>query len=251
MSVSHIHSPSQVVRILEEDISESFRVGIAKAIVQSYKEANLRCAGVRDATKRDMVGHVRRGLMEAALFSEVVAGGGVAEDDSNRNESSNFVRGKLGRCVVTQHAVNDVGELPRDSLSRTTMAREAQVEMFAKAEPPPPDASLYVQINFGPRNGTFPGFLTLTVPNEGCDEIVARVSLYKQLLEARLQDIADSSGEKLVAQEEVVPDAVSVVLRAAMTIADPDAAEPTATEKIPETQLSLLDLLRRKSGEAG
>jgi len=239
MTIPAVSSPSQLLRVISLDIDDELRRKMASIIVDAYYDAELRCEVLRPMTRRDTVAHMRRGLMETKLAEAMAAAGATVIDKPNDGRTSYHVQVTIGRCILTVHAVNNAGELPRDADFRFTAAQSAQTEMYEQQEPPPPDAKIYLQVIYGPRCGSLPTFASIVVPNSDCSEIVAVIPMYEELCAAR----ADRSGRESQAAFEAVPDEVSVTIKPGsppVYETDFDKETPATTEGVKQFQLSLL-----------
>ena len=176
---------------------------------------------------------------------------------------------------MTENAVADPSELPRDADFRATYARSSQGSLFGESNPPAPDAPLYVMITYGPSNATEPHFASIIVPDPECSQILARIRLDDILLEVK-REVAGTGrvsfappavfapAARAVA-EELVEDALVLSLKGeslsltgavASTgiqeashhemIDDFDSAQPDKEEQTANIQLSLFSWAQEK-----
>jgi hypothetical protein len=249
--MSSVPSPSQLVRVIREDIGDELRRAIAGIVVGAYYDAELRCEDFRSTTRRDTVAHVRRGLMETRVAEALAGAGATVVDKPNEGRTSYHVQATLGRCVITVHAVNNVGELPREANFRFTAAQSAQTDLYEKQEAVPPDAQIYVQVTYGPRCSSSAMFANIIVPNADCSQIVAVVPMHDDLIAARAARLEQASQ----VASEAVQDELNVRIKeevAPVYETDFDKEKPAAMEGVKENQLSLLvDLPVQKPANEG
>jgi hypothetical protein len=239
MTMSSVPSPAQLVGVIREDIGDELRRTIAGIVVDAYYDAELRCEDFRPTTRRDTVAHVRRGLMETRVGQVLAAAGATVVDQPNEGRTSYHVEATLGRCIVTVHAVNKLDELPRDANFRFTAAQCAQTELYEKQEAAPPEAQIYVQVNYGPRCASSPTFANIVVPNADCSQIIAVIPMYDDLIAARVARLERASQ----VATEAVQDELNVTIKTGappVYETDFDKETPAATEGVKQLQLSLL-----------
>jgi hypothetical protein len=204
-------SPSRVAATLRSDLGTASKL-VAEAIVDSYPDARDLCAGLRAATRRDTLSHMRRACVETRVGQAFERSGADVQDLVAGDDASRHIQIAIGRLILTIHAVNERSDLPRDAVFRDTAARSAQANLFMSEIPPPSDARIYAFVLYGPRAGdcSFPSFITVMAPNGACTEIVGIISLHEELSAALVTRAAREGEQNAI---EVVADETNVTVR--------------------------------------
>ena len=132
----------------ESEVPAALLEDLCRAIVGAYSDAFAFCQDEFPMAQRhDLLPVYRRARIEQSVAAMAGRHPDVAAT-ACRNDARNSYHERLqvGRFILTVHAVGSDDEVVREAKHRRGYARDAQLDLFARDEPPPPDAPIYAVV---------------------------------------------------------------------------------------------------------
>lgn len=173
--------PSELKRMFLQEVPEPVILDTARCLIGSYAEAFRYC---RDSfpgpEAHDLYPIIRRAMFERNWRARLSRYDVGLTSESNAIGNCFHTELRAGRVVLTVSAVEAPGEIVREAVFRTGLARGSQLDLFLEPEPPPADAVLYAILLHGPLGGGLlpsPGFIQVGFPASDCNQYVDRFNL--------------------------------------------------------------------------
>jgi hypothetical protein len=175
--------------IFNEDVPQAFVDDWLRQLVNCFKTARKMSERYSPEMAHDTLPHMRRGLIDDALYNLVLRHGGDASRMPNAAENCSHTEGIFNRrTLLTTHSVRTPTETVRSAVFRTGLQREAkQLRFFFMGERvTAADLShgIYGQLLYGPeeRKTGFPAFARIVFPSEHGD-VLESIDLTMRLAE--------------------------------------------------------------------
>jgi hypothetical protein len=207
---------SEIRTAIQESIPDGYLEATFHGLLASYEWAEVLTRRYRRPERKSVFGHIRRAEFETAWQDISRVFGVDVSIGSNSHGGSEHAIVRMGRIVLTESAIDDIGEFPPDAKFRENLALQArQVDWMRPSQPlRDPDSSIYVIFTYGLRGAPQPYFAQLIVPDETGTYTYDRISLTQKLIEARATYQPIGRDGKQIPEERIA-DHLPIVARAA------------------------------------